>query len=86
MSVVQENISENTGDENQFGNAVGLENKDYFSDISQDDIFDNFIVDISFSTLCSIYGVYLFIILISNILPAILIMTLEPNKILSHKD
>ena len=86
LSVVQKNISEDASNENYFGNVTGLQQKDYFSNISQDDIFDNFIVDISISTACNIYSVSLLIILISSILPSILIMILEPNKILAHKD
>ena len=71
---------------NIFSNTDYFAGNHYFEDIDQEAIFDNFIVDISLPTIIYIYLVPFWIILISSIVPSIIIMLYDPNKILAHKD
>ena len=60
--------------------------KDYFSDINSDDVYNNFEVDITFSLAITIYIVMFLTVLISAVVPSLLIMSHEPNKILNRKE
>ena len=82
LSVVQDNIVE---DEQKGIYSFGNE-KDYFENIDQQDIFENFQVNISSDIIIKIYLLSTIIVFISSLIPSLLIMIFDPNKILSHKD
>ena len=82
LSLVQDNIVE---DEQKGIYSFGNE-KDYFENIDQQDIFENFQVNISSDIIIKIYLLSTIIIFISSLIPSLLIMIFDPNKILSQKD
>ena len=82
LSVVQDNVVE----DEQKGIYEVIYGKDYFENIDQQDIFENFQVNISSDIIRKIYLLSTIIIFISSLIPSLLIMIFDPNKILSHKD
>ena len=82
LSVVQDNVVE----DEQKGIYEVIYGKDYFENIDQQDIFENFQVNISSDIIIKIYLLSTIIIFISSLIPSLLIMIFDPNKILSHKD
>ena len=81
ISVVQNNVNEYE-DDDMFYNP----DKDYFSELTQEDVFNNFDFNITKSLAISIYFMIFIIVLISCVIPSILIMIQDPNKILNRKE
>ena len=81
ISVVQNNINEY-----EDGDMFYNHDKDYFSELTQADVFNNFDFNITKSLAISIYFMIFIIVLISCVIPSILIMIQDPNKILNRKE